>query len=192
MFTRRAFLVAVPASGLAACAAKGPAPSFPPFHVGDGPLRLNVARIAVEDRSSLLGAGHIEGEFDVSPLTALNNWIGDRLDAAGSSGILTVTVRDASAIEERLETTGGVSGLFKDEPGAKVTARLRVDFTADDPDRLVTARSSVAVERFTTVPKDVDFTERRQLLYSLSKGLIEDFDRKAMVSIPQYFGAFLG
>ncbi|MCF4165527.1 hypothetical protein L2U69_07730 [Zavarzinia compransoris] len=197
MISRRAFLVAVPLvpslAGLGACAATDPAPSFPPFHVGGAPLRLNVAEIEVVDRSSFFGEGHVEGEFDVPPLTALTNWLGDRLQAAGSSGRLTVTITDASAIEERLATTGGVQGVFTDEPGARVTTRLDVRFDArrEITDGTTTAQTTVSVSQTDTVPKDAGFTERRQVLYGLSRRLIEDFDAKAIPALRRYMADFL-
>lgn len=197
MISRRAFLAAVPLApslaGLAACASTDPAPSFPPFRIGDGPLRLNVAEIEVVDRTSFFGEGHIESDFDVKPLTALTDWIGDRLQAAGTSGKLTVTIGDASAVEERLTTTGGVQGVFTDEPGARVTTRLDVRFDArrERADGTDTAQATVTVSQTDTVPKDASFTERRQLLYALSRRLIEDFDAKAMPALRHYMGLFL-
>ncbi len=191
MISRRELLVAVPVLGLAACS-HDPAPSFPAFRFEGTPLLFNLADISIDNRFSPLGEGHIEADFDVSPETALENWVGDRLQAAGSSGRLVVTVTDASAVQERLSTTNGVEGLFRDEQGFKITVRLGVDFVADDPGRLSTARTHVEVETFKTLAKDVSFTERRQAYYSLSRGLIDDFDAKAVPALRQHFRLFLG
>ncbi|PWR18906.1 hypothetical protein [Zavarzinia compransoris] len=192
MVSRRDFLIAVPAAGLAACAGRDPAPSFPPFHVGGSPLLFNLAEVEVRNLSTALGQGHVEADFDVPPLTALENWVGDRIQAAGASGRLIVNVREASAVQERLATTGGVEGLFRSEQGYKVTVRLVVEFVAEDPSRLVGGRTTVAVDQFKTMAEDVSFTERRQTNYALSRTLIEAFDAKAVPSLRQFLGPFLG
>lgn len=192
MLSRRELLVAVPALGLAACASQDPAPSFPPYHIGGGPLLFNLGDIEVVNLSAAIGPGHVEGDFDVPPLTALENWAGDRLQAAGTTGKLTLNVRQASAIQENLATTGGIEGLFRSEQGYKVTVRLEVEFVAEDPTRLVSSRTTVVTEQFKTMPENVSFTERRQTNYALCRVVIEAFDAKATPALRQFMAPFLG
>lgn len=195
MLSRRELLIALPLTGLVgACASKDPAPSFPAFSFAGGPLLFNVADIATENVFSPLGTGHVEADFDVSPQVAFENWMGDRVQAAGSNGHMTVTLLDASAVEEYLPVTTGIEGAFRSEQGRKVTARLSARFAAEqrEGEAWRRAESTVTAEYFATMAKDVSFTERRQVLYSISRELIDQFDARAMAALRRDLRAFLG
>ncbi|PWR22623.1 hypothetical protein [Zavarzinia aquatilis] len=195
MLSRRELLIALPLTGLVgACASKDPAPSFPAFSFAGAPLLFNVADIATENTFSPLGTGHVEADFDVSPQVAFENWMGDRVQAAGSNGHMTVTLLDASAVEEYLPVTTGIEGAFRSEQGRKVTARLSARFRAKvtNGESGSEAESTITAEYFATMAKDVSFTERRQALYAISRELINEFDARAMAALRRDMRAFLG
>jgi len=191
MLSRRHFL-GVSAVGLvSACAGnRDPAPTFPAFSFKERPILLNVAEVTVDNRYTPLGEGHLEVDFDVPPAQALTDWAGDRLQAAGTSGQAGVLITEASAIQQSLATAGGISGAFQTDQAWRITVRLAAEIVAQSADGLNTARASAQVERSTTLPEDVTFTERRQAYYTLTGDAVREFDKLAQASIDRYMGAF--
>lgn len=195
MLSRRDLLIALPLTGLvAACASKDPAPSFPAFSFAGAPLLFNVAEISSASSFAPLGNGHVEADFDVSPQSAFESWQGDRLQAAGTNGRLTVTLLDASAVETYLPVTNGIEGAFRSEQGRKVSTRISARFAAEvrEGEAWRRAETTVTAEYAQTMDKDVNFTERRQVLYSVSRELINQFDARAVAALRQNLRAFLG
>ena len=103
-------------------------PRFPDITFGHlPPLRLDVASIdIVRAYTPTSMAPNIEQSFPVQPMTAMERWVRDRLQAVGTSGVATVTITDASAVEQRLARTQGIRGAFTTDQAERYTARVEM------------------------------------------------------------------
>ena len=146
----------------ASCAEEpaAPAQSFPPPNYSYlTPLYLNVASIEVAD-------GWTPSPDDISwlspmrPLDALRRMAQDRLVASGSSGRAVLRIQDAS--------------LHRGEAviGGHVTVELDIYTSGDN--RVGFAEASAA--RNSTLPPDATDATLRPLLYTLTKGMMDDMN----------------
>lgn len=164
--------------GLSACATTKPAPIAPEMtfkHLA--PLNLNVAVIDIVDESTTPPSGkNVAYNFPVSPKKALDIWVKDRLRASGASGVARVKVLEASALEEKLKTKSGVSGLFSNDLSEKYTSALNVVIELYDHNGASTGFASASASRYITVNEDLSLLEREKKWYEMVEQLMADFD----------------
>jgi len=139
---RRALLL-LPVT-IAACASTPPAPQ------GDGPpigyrhltqIRLDVARIDIEDRMPASGPNDAGRELQPSPAEAVRIMGRDRLAAFGTEHRARFAVTRAQIIRTRNPAGGG---LFAGDPGERLLCQLtaRVDILDSNDRRLGFAEAS--------------------------------------------------
>jgi len=148
------------------------------------PVQLNVAKIEIVDQSSAGMAGeHVEHLFPTSPKKAISNWVRDRLNANGTSGLARVTINDASALEEKLKKKTGIKGVFTNDQSERYTTNidLRLDLF-DDSSNLV-GYSSAKASRYTTLAEDMSLLEREKAWFELVEKMMADFDEAMVASM---------
>jgi hypothetical protein len=144
---RRALLL-LPAT-LAACAATPPAPQE------DGPpiayrhltqIRLDVARIDIEDRMPAPGPNDAGRDLRPTPAEAVRIMGQDRLAAFGTENRARFGVTRAQMIRSRNQ---GGSGVFVSDPGERLLCQLtaRVDILGENDRRLGYAEASAERSR---------------------------------------------
>ncbi len=193
-FARHAPVLAVSlALGLIAAACQTPPPGdeWPEITFRHRPaLRFDVAEVVVEQAYiAPLEAPHVAHDVPVPPATAAERWARDRLAAAGRSGRLIYEVREASAVETRLETQSGLGGLIKIEQAERYDARLVVQVRIEDGRGLTRARVEVTAERSITVPEDATLHEREAAWFRLTESLLRDFDAEMERRLRQVMAA---
>lgn len=130
--------------GLAACAGTPPAPQ------GDGPpiaythltqIRLDVARIDIEDRMPAPGPNDAGRELRPSPAEAVRIMGQDRLAAFGTEHRARFAVTRAQILRSR---NPGGSGVFASDPGERLLCQLtaRLDILDGNDRRLGFAEAS--------------------------------------------------
>jgi hypothetical protein len=141
-YPRRALLL-LPVT-IAACASTPPAPQ------GDGPpigyrhltqIRLDVARIDIEDHMPASGPNDAGRELQPTPVEAVRIMGRDRLAAFGTEHRARFGVTRAQIIRTR---NSGGSGLFAGDPGERLLCQLtaRVDILDGNDRRLGFAEAS--------------------------------------------------
>jgi len=148
MLVRRSLLI-LPAA-LGACA------STPPPRVEGPPIgyahltqiRLDVARIDIEDRAPIPGPNDVGRDLQPSPAEAVRIMGRDRLAAFGTEHRARFSVTRAQILRARPQTRGG---LFASDPGERMDVQLtaRVDILDGNDRRLGFAEASA--ERSQTV-----------------------------------------
>lgn len=141
-----------------------------------GPLAFDVAVIEVVDRREPPGSGAaaIEAQAPTPPADAVRRWAQDRLRATGSSGTLTVVIKDAGITETPLRQAGGLRGAFTTQQSARFDGRIDVELVAEDRGRRYQGFTSATTTRSTTMPEDASLDQRDRILRKLVEEMMQD------------------
>lgn len=187
------FVVAIPALLLAACVPPPEAVSWPDITFTNlPPIEFDVAQIDIRSPyREPIDPPHVGEQFPVSPSRAAGNWAEDRLRAVGQRGTLTVTIQESSAVEEKLESAGGVKGMLTMEQTERYVVVIAVEIKAFDPVGPRTATATARTRKSITVREDATLDEREQVWYDLTKDAMADFDTAMERQIRGILGSFL-
>ncbi len=185
---KKLLTLALAALALAACQEAPQTQVYPPITFSDQlPYRLNVAEVRMEDARQTT-ASNMEGQLPVTPYNALSQWVRDRLQTAGSTGIMVITVEDAMVRETPLAKTDGVKGFFTDDQDARYDGRVAVTLKLyDGVDTMAKAQANVVVARSRTINEKATLAQREKFYYELVEDVMRQFDREADARIRQYF-----
>jgi hypothetical protein len=181
--------------GLAAVAGCTTAPQqndFPPIAFDDkAPFRLDVAEVVMEQAYVAPNeAPNVEHLFPETPADAALRWAGDRLVAEGTSRRAVFVVRDASVVEESLETEEGLSGFLTVDQSERYSSNLEVELQIYDGTYLQGTAKAQA-KRSVTVPEDLTLQEREAIWYQLTKDTVADLNRELEQVISSTYGTYL-
>ncbi|WP_025897714.1 hypothetical protein [Sneathiella glossodoripedis] len=165
---------------LAACAETPRAPDYAEITFRHLPsIKLNVGEIRfVREYVSPLKSPNVEHEMPVKIDSSIEEWVQQRLVAAGTpAAYAVVTLKDASVIETDLEKSTGLSALWKTDQSEKYDFRVEVEV------QVVTVNGSKAFAtanavQSTTMPEDRTLLERDQMFYDKTERLLWDFNRE--------------
>ncbi len=155
-------------------------------------IALNVETIhVVEVYKSSQAAPYVEHTFPVIPADAVKTWVKKRLKAVGKEQRLEVTIKDASAKQEKLPTKGGVEGMFTSETDTRVNARIEVEIRLYSDKALSDASVNVVAMRSQTFSEDTSLAERDRLLYNMVYTMMNDLDASLERNIREQFGTIV-
>ncbi len=156
------------------------------------PLVFNLAQIEIVERYvAPLRAPHVGHLFPTPPMVALKIWVQDRLHAAGTSGVLRVTIGEASATMSPLETNTDIEGLFTREQAERLDARLLVTIEVVDAAGAVRGHATADARRSRTLPEGITLNERERIYEEITEALLNDYNASQEQGIRQYLGAYL-
>ncbi|MES2984799.1 MAG: hypothetical protein V4735_06410 [Pseudomonadota bacterium] len=157
------------------------------------PMRVNVAQIKViEAYKSALRRPNVEQDFPVPPAVAVNKWVAQRLIASGSTGVMEITIDDASVKEVPLSKTKGVTGLFTDDQDARYDARIHVTMRVYDGVNAISAASGdIEVTRARSINEKATVDERQRIFHKMTRDMMDSFDQQAQARLRSYFSKFL-
>ena len=156
------------------------------------PLFLDVGRIDFDNRyRSPTAAPNVEHLFIEPPATVVRGWVRDRLRAAGSSGVLRVTLRRADVVETRLAPEGGLRGLFTTEQTERYDAVIGVSLEILDVAGESRSRINAEVRRSRTIAEDVSVNERRVIWHEMLRALAGSLDQTVEDQVRKHFGDWL-
>lgn len=180
---------------LAGCAAPPPPPSFPDIRFTDEPqIQLDVSQIglyATFQPSSQLP--EIDNSFPVPPVTAIQNWVHDRLvaDNPTSTAQARVTILDASVRQVALKpTTTGIENVFTKEQAYRYDghAAARVEIY-DKGIAVRTATVEASLSR--SIAEGSTLNDRDQLWYAMSHDLTENLGKALVAQINTNFPPYI-
>ena len=173
-----------------------PAPqplNYPPISFASRtPITLDVVDIdVVSEYKPTMQPPYVEHLFPVTPVSALQQWAGDRLRAAGTDKRLQVIIKDASVKEEKLPITKGVKGAFTKDQAAQYTGNIVIELRIYGDKPLSLANTEVHSTRSKTLPEGASVAQRDQLFYDLTKQMMNDVNAELEKNIQQYFSNYI-
>ncbi|MBV9522986.1 MAG: hypothetical protein JO010_09345 [Alphaproteobacteria bacterium] len=176
---------------LAGCAAPPSRLAFPEIRFTQEPkLRLDVTAIDLQDDyHPTFHEPNVEHLFPVPPARAAENWVHDRLVAAGTTRRARVRITKASVIEVELPRTQGITGAFTTDQAQRYDAALEmsVDILSDRgfPERTASAQ----VARSQSVPEGITPNAREQVWYDMTKAMMIQIDQELETQMRAFFGS---
>ena len=134
---------------------------------------------------------HVEHEMPISPQSAVERWVHDRLQTTGTNGLAIVTIRTASVIETQLKKMGGIRGAFTREQSERYDAKVEVDIEVMDGKGLKSSKASASSLRSKTIPENATLHERLTVWYNLTEKVMKEFGRTFEIEIRKHLSPFL-
>ncbi len=188
---RRLVATVIVAVLAASCESPPPRPTFPDIRFSGTPIRLAVGNIQVENQFKAgFQPPHVEHLFPVPPQRALENWVRDRLVAAGGAARARFTIADASVIETELKKDGGIAGAFTKEPAQRYDATVQATLSIVDDHGVALLTATVKAARSQSVLEGITPNEREKTWYEMTNALMADFDQQMSVEISGHFGGY--
>lgn len=177
---RTLMLTALAAAGvapLAACTTPDPTPVYPDLtFVNRQPVRLDVAEIRIVDEVvPPLTAPNVEHLAPVTPAAAMERWARDVLQAAGGSGRAVMAIRQGNIVEERLKTTGGLTGAFTTDQSERYTVSMAGQLDLFDGAGQRSGQALAESQRSRTIAENASLNDRERLWYDLVEATARDF-----------------
>lgn len=190
---RVTFIAAVAAAALAACNSPPPHPQYPDLRfTGQPPIALAVGTVSLrEDYVSSASPPHVERQFPVTPMQAIQNWAHDRLSPSGGPDRAVVVITNASAVEVALPRTTGVKGMFTTDQSERYDMTIQVTVNIVDPTGLVLRTATVRASRSQSVAENISPDQRDQTWYDMTKDIMAAFDRQMESDIRNHFTNFV-
>lgn len=185
-------LLAILTGVLAACV-NSIAPNVPQMDFKQyGIQRLNVERIKiVNDYKPPLREPNVEHNFVTPPYVAAQQWAQNRFQAVGNIGQATVRVLDAKVIHQNMPVRNGVEGMFYNDQGEKLEARLVVRVEVESPQYENIPYAEAEVVRNMTLPENITLAERDRAYQQLTTDMISELNRVMTQSIQRNMMAVL-
>jgi len=158
-----------------------------------GPIRLNVAEIRItQNYQPPMRSPNVEQDFPLPPDAAVKQWLAERLSAFGQTGMMEITINDASVKEVKLPKTEGVKGLFTDDQEARYDATIHVTFRLyTGAQGLSDASGDVVVTRSRSINEKATVDERRKMYHEMTREMMTQFNAEAEARLRQYFSRFI-
>lgn len=186
-------IAVIATAALAGCSAPPPHPQYPDIHfTGQSPIGLGVNTISLrEDYTPSSTPPHVETQFPVTPMHALENWAHDRLSATGGPDRAVVDVTDASVTETSLPRTQGVQGWFTTDQSERYDMSVQATINIIDSSGLVVRTATAHASRSQTVAENISPDQREQTWYDMTKDIMAQFDRQMENEIRTHFTGFV-
>lgn len=132
---------------------------------------------------------NVEHLFPTPIYQSLDRLFKTKLLPLGDSGILRVTVQEASVTSQPIPVDVGFLGALKKEPVEKLTAKVvvrlqLVDESAPDVEEIY---AEVVSNRTKTLHEDMSPTEVDKAYFQLTKEIVDDVNQGMRATIQKYF-----
>ena len=166
--------------GIGGCQSTPLEERYSPLRLTNYPaIELDVAAIEIENAyvppASPPNVDHL---FPVTPLEATNQWVKDRLKAAGTIGRARVVIANAAAIATSIETNKSFSGYFINEQAERYAANLEVVVEVLDDSGARVGVAWASAKRNQTVPEDASLSDKDLVWYRMTDSLMTTFDKE--------------
>jgi hypothetical protein len=189
---RLAVAIVVLAGLPAACSLDDPTNRFAQMTYGHLPkINLDVGEIQIEQAYVTPGqAPNVDHLFPVQPKDAAVRWAQDRLAARGDRLTFRYIVRQASAIETPLPSSGGLTGMLTTEQSERYEVHLVVEMQVLDG-RQIQGTGRAEARRSVTVAEDSSLAEREDVWYRLTEDAMRDLDQQLEKTIREAFFPYI-
>lgn len=190
---RVAFIAVAAATMLTACNAPPPHPQYPDIRfTSQPPIGLAVSTVSLRgDYTPSSAAPHVETQFPVTPLHAIENWARDRLSATGGKDRAVVDITEASVVETALPRTPGMQGMFTNDQSERYDVTVQATINIVDSTGLVVRTATAHASRSQSVAENISPDQRDQTWYDMTKEVMAAFDRQMETEIRSHFTGFV-
>ena len=175
---------------LSACSGtvRTPPPPEPPAQ----PIALAVGRVEIEARGRLPEAAtFIDRRRSQELAEKAKGYLRRRVRAAGGPGYARLLLSEASLLERRRPTTGGISGWFLREADRVLEATLAARISIHDADGFERAFAEARVTRHRPVLEATSVVERDAIAGRLSRDLLLDLEAALRRAIEENLAPYL-
>ncbi len=178
---------------LAACQAPALPPPLPELTYSHlDPISLDVGRIEiVEQYEPPLSPPNVDHKFPTPPAQAMRQWVKDRLNAVGEIRIARLVIKDASAIETKLETTGGLRGAFTKDQSERYDVTLDVVLEIRSELGSAVAFANAVVTRTKTVAEDISLSDRERIFHEMTEEVMTEVNAELEKNIRQFLVQYI-
>ena len=178
---------------LYACANQAPIEQFPDITFSHlKPFKINTAKVVVENQfHPPIKAPHIEHTLRMPPKIAMVSWLKDRFQPIGSSGILSLIIKDATVTEEPLSIDKSLKGRLTKQQSVIYKMIVSASLQVKDKNGKIMATASASTERSVTAREDISLNDRDRLLLEMAGDLIRDFNNSIEPNIYSHFKPWL-
>ena len=175
---------------LAACAAAS-TPDLGPVKFSGPPLRLNAQTIEFVDQyRPPLVAPNVDHLLPQTPSAAVRSWATARLQTAGQSGRVRVTIIDARIVAVPLPIRAGIAGAFYDEQETRYDAAIEVSVEYLGTTQVQNA-ARTRVVRSRTVPESISVNDRSLAWHDMLRSMMDEVDVQLAAGVRQYLAPVL-
>ncbi len=156
------------------------------------PIRFNATEVQfVDNYRPTLAPPNVEHQYPQTPAAAVRDWARARIAAAGTAGIVRVTVVEASVVEVRLPTREGVGGMFFNEENIRYDGAIEVtiDFIPRAGTTAGPSQARARAVRTQTMLESSTLNQRSTVYFNLLRGMMDDLDQQLAAAIRQYMQA---
>lgn len=149
-------------------------------YTGLGKIYLNTQDVRIINRASgaLARPTQLAHQFQPQLAEAVTKWAQDRLQATGTMGHATFIIKEASLVEQPLQTDAGMDSWFTRQQASKYLARVEVVLEAQSPENSAHASAKAYSVYAITLPEDPTDAEKNQAYRQLLDGLMHNFNDK--------------
>lgn len=178
---------------LVACQAPALPPPLPELtyrHLD--PINLDVGRIEiVEQYVPPLTAPNVDHKFPTPPSQAMRQWAKDRLNAVGEIRTARLVIKDASAIETKLETRGGLRGAITKDQSERYDVTLDVVLEVRSERGAAVAFANAVVTRSKTVVEDISLSDRERVFHEMTEEVMNEVNAELEKNIRQFLVQYI-
>ena len=148
------------------------------------PILLDVGEVRVESETPPLTEGDFKDRRRSKRLAeAVTDFLERRVLAGDGTGWVRLSITKASIIERPRSTTGGIVGVFTEEPDSDLNADVAVRLTVIDEVGLERSRHDIAVGRTRALGESLDVVERDAQGEALISDLLRQLDGKLTTTV---------
>jgi hypothetical protein len=175
-----------------------PAPPATLSFANQPKLSLNVGRIdVVEEYKSPQRAPNIEHKLRISPASAMQLWVRDRLRAQAAPGSeaaskwVQVIIKDASVTEKDLPKTSGFKGYLTNDQDKQYDASIAVEVRVYGSAPLSEANAEASARRNITLPENASPAQRNAAIDRLIIDTAQMLDATLEKNMQSYMSGYL-
>ena len=178
---------------LSACANQIPIEQFPEITFSHlRPFKIDTAKIVVKNQfRPPIKTPHIEHTLKMPPGKAMERWLKDRFQPIGSSGILSLIIKDATVTEEPLSIDKSLRGRLTKQQSVMYKMIANASLQIKDKTGKIMAIATASAERTLTAREDISLNDRDRLLLEMVGDLMDDFDDSIQPNIFSHFKPWL-
>lgn len=159
-------------------------------HLSQIKLDVNEIKVVNEFKASL-NPPHVEHELPIKIDQSIRRWVQDRLQPVGRSGsYAALTIRDASAVEQLMEKSTGLKGLFTKDQSELYKFHIAVELnvvSVNGSKALATAEAT----RSKSVSEDITLNDRERMYFEQTEILMQEFDLEMEKNIRAFLGQYI-